>query len=106
MLTTDAFAKLLNLQPPWSIERMENQESPAEAHVWVAAGRGPHAWLYGQLNLPRHLLAELAQLVASDLKTAKAWTVKEHLRHLWAMTSVDTARDYAIAWARAATDTD
>jgi transposase len=62
-------------------------------------------WLYGQENLPRHLLADLANLVASDLQTAKAWTVKEHLRHLWAMTSVDTARDYATAWARAAKDT-
>jgi transposase len=64
-----------------------------------------HWWLYGQENLPRHLLANLAHLVASDLKTAKAWTIKEHLRHLWSMTSVDTARDYAIAWARAAKDT-
>ena len=43
--------------------------------------------------------------VASDLQTAKAWTIKEHLRHLWAMTSVEAARDYAIAWARAAKDT-
>ena len=42
---------------------------------------------------------------ASDLQTAKAWTAKKHLRHLWAMTSMDTARDYAIAWARAAKDT-
>ena len=64
-----------------------------------------HWWLYGLENLPRHLLADLANLVASDLQTAKAWTVKEHLRHLWAMTSVDTARDYATAWARAAKDT-
>lgn len=64
-----------------------------------------HWWLYGQENLPRHLLADLANLVASDLQTAKAWTVKEHLRHLWAMTSMDTARDYATAWARAAKDT-
>ena len=64
-----------------------------------------HWWLYGQENLPRHLLADLANLVASDLQTAKAWTIKEHLRHLWAMTSVEAARDYAIAWARAAKDT-
>ena len=62
-------------------------------------------WLYGQENLPRHLLSDLANLVASDLQTAKAWTIKEHLRHLWSMTSVDAARDYAISWARAAKDT-
>jgi transposase len=64
-----------------------------------------HWWLYGQENLPRHLLDNLANLVASDLKTAKAWVIKEHLRHLWAMTSVDTARDYVTAWVRAANDT-
>lgn len=64
-----------------------------------------HWWLYGQENLPRHLLADLANLVATDLQTAKAWTVKEHLRHLWAMTSVEAARSYAIAWAKNAKDT-
>lgn len=64
-----------------------------------------HWWLYGQENLPRNRLNDLATLVASDLQTAKAWTIKEHLRHLWSLTTVDSARDYAIAWARAAKDT-
>ena len=64
-----------------------------------------HWWLYGQENLPRHLLADLSKLVASDLQTAKAWTIKEHLRHLWSFTCVDAARDYAMAWVRAAKDT-
>jgi len=61
-----------------------------------------HWWLYGQENLPRHLLQGLANLVASDLKTAQAWTIKEHLRHLWSMKTVETARAYANAWVKAA----
>ena len=43
-------------------------------------------------------------LIVCELKTAKAWTSTEHLRHLWVMTSVDTARDDATTWARAAKD--
>jgi len=61
-----------------------------------------HWWLYGQENLPKHLIESLADLVATDLNTAKAWTIKEHLRHLWSLDFVATARSYARAWAKAA----
>ena len=64
-----------------------------------------HWWLYGQENLPPYLLSDLANLVAGDLQTAKAWTIKEHLRHLWSFTSVAAARDFALAWVRTAKET-
>jgi transposase len=61
-----------------------------------------HWWLYGQEHLPKHLLDSLAHLVATDLETAKAWTIKEHLRHLWSLDNVVAARSYALAWVKAA----
>jgi transposase len=64
-----------------------------------------HWWLYGQENLPRHLIDSLANLVATDLETAKAWTIKEHLRHLWSLDTVAAAKSYARAWATAAKTT-
>jgi transposase len=84
--------------------RLDEHRALMEANDDTLKGT-KHWWLYGQENLPRHLLSDLANLVAGDLQTAKAWTMKEHLRHLWSMTSVDAARDSAIAWVHAAKDT-
>lgn len=61
-----------------------------------------HWWLYGQENLPGSLINSLAMLVATDLQTAKAWTLKENLRHLWAMPTVEAAVHYGLAWAKEA----
>ena len=61
-----------------------------------------HWWLYGQENLPGKLINDLATLVATDLKTAQAWTVKENLRHLWSMPTVEHARQFGLNWAQEA----
>ena len=64
-----------------------------------------HCWLYGLENLPEHLCDRLERLVASDLRTAQAWVIKEHLRHLWSMPTVDMAKIFAIGWAKVAKET-
>lgn len=37
-------------------------------------------------------------LKASDLKTARAYAIKENLRNLWACESEDEARDFWKRW--------
>lgn len=43
-----------------------------------------HLWLYSEENLPERYADRFAELKASELKTAKAWGMKELLRRLWA----------------------
>ncbi len=40
-------------------------------------------WLYAQENMPSSYLEDFRSLKASDLKTARAWAIKENLRNLW-----------------------
>lgn len=61
-----------------------------------------HWWLYGQENLPIRLVDNLARLVATDLQTAQAWTLKENLRHLWSLPTFESARQYGLNWAQEA----
>jgi transposase len=42
-----------------------------------------HMWLYGAENLPEHYAADFSSLRQSNLKTARAWAIKETLRDLW-----------------------
>lgn len=42
-----------------------------------------HMWLYSEENLPERYVDRFEELKASELKTAKAWAMKELLRHLW-----------------------
>jgi transposase len=42
-----------------------------------------YVWLYSEENLPEKYWGVLKELKASDLKTARAWAIKENLRNLW-----------------------
>ena len=42
-----------------------------------------YLWLYSAENLPERHQDRFATLLAGDLKTARAWAIKESLRHLW-----------------------
>jgi transposase len=44
-----------------------------------------YMWLYSEENLPEKYADRFAELRASDLKTAKAWGMKELLRRLWSI---------------------
>ena len=43
-----------------------------------------YLWLYSVENLPTRHMKRLAALRAADLKTGRAWAIKENLRHFWA----------------------
>ncbi len=42
-----------------------------------------YLWLYSAQNLPAHHTDRFAALRTVDLKTSRAWAIKESLRHLW-----------------------
>lgn len=61
-----------------------------------------HWWLYGQEKLSPERTQALSILVKADLKTAEAWRMKENLRHLWDMPTVEAAKQYGMNWAKEA----
>lgn len=57
-----------------------------------------NAWLYAQENVPEKYDELLEDLVNSELKTARAWALKELLRNLWAYESKGWARKLWSRW--------
>jgi transposase len=55
-------------------------------------------WLYAQENMPFPHLADFRSLIASDLKTARAWAIKENLRNLWSYRSNGWAEKFWKRW--------
>jgi transposase len=62
-------------------------------------------WLWSQENLPEKYQERFASLKTLDLKTAKAWALKEHFRRLWDQPDVTTARAFFRHWKRWVTRT-
>jgi transposase len=61
------------------------------------------AVLFGEENLPQRHKASIAQMKASDLRTAKGYALKENLRRCWHHRLVKTAKQHFkqwIKWAR------
>lgn len=59
-------------------------------------------WLYGFENLPRRCRSAFKKLLAANLKTGKAWGIKETFRDWFDCRSVDEARIFFRDWYRAA----
>ncbi len=57
-----------------------------------------YLWLYARENLPQERREEFAVLQGLHLKVGRAWAMKEHLRGLWAHTSVEAARRFFQRW--------
>jgi len=60
--------------------------------------RTKHLWLYNEENVPERQRPAFEWLKASDLKTAKAWAIKENLRSFWLQPTVDDARKFWKQW--------
>jgi transposase len=56
-----------------------------------ALARTRQMWLWGQENLPEKYQDRFALLKREDLRTARAWAIKEHLRRLWQQPDVAAA---------------
>ena len=57
-----------------------------------------YIWLYSRENLPEEYRERYGELKQSDLKTARAYAIKENLRNLWTCESEDEARDFWKRW--------
>lgn len=63
------------------VRRRENKILRAEGDDRLIGSR--YMWLYGAENLPDKYEVDFAALRSSNLKTARAWAIKESLRQLW-----------------------
>lgn len=63
------------------VRRRENKVLRADGDERLVGSK--HMWLYGAENLPERYHVDFAALRSSNLKTARAWSIKEQLRQLW-----------------------
>lgn len=64
-----------------TVRRQENKALLARGDESLAGTRS--VWLYAPENLPKRYWQDYYALGGSDLKTARAWAIKENLRRLW-----------------------
>jgi transposase len=57
-----------------------------------------HWWLYAQENLPERYRADFNELRQRNLRTSRAWAIKETLRKLWDYRSGAWARKFFGQW--------
>ena len=55
-------------------------------------------WLYAMENLPEDRSNEFFSLQQTDLKTGRAWSMKENFRHFWECSNVEDAKMYFQCW--------
>lgn len=82
-----------------------NDVRKEEARELAASGRHDlkglrQALLFGAENLPERHEPSIAALKASDLRTAKAYALKENLRRCWNHRLERTARRHFLSWIR------
>ena len=64
-----------------TVRKQENRALVAAGDKSMAGSK--YLWLYSAENLPERHQNRFAVLRAGDLKTARAWAIKESLRHFW-----------------------
>ncbi len=80
-----------------AVDMVRKQEHKALGRDSVLTGT-KYIWLYARENLPDRHLAAFIDLQAEDLKTARAWAIKENIRHLWNYVSLAWAEKYWKKW--------
>ena len=74
-----------------------------EHHALSKKGDSPlagtrYVWLYSRENLPSRYWEDFYALKDTDLKTARAWAIKENLRHLWDYKTLRWAEPFWKRW--------
>ncbi|MPY85897.1 MAG: ISL3 family transposase, partial [Actinophytocola sp.] len=64
-----------------TVRKAENRALNAAGDKRLAGSK--YLWLYSAENLPERHRDRFAALRAGDLRTARAWAIKESLRHFW-----------------------
>jgi transposase len=60
--------------------------------------RTKYLWLFSEENLPDHYVEWFARLKGIDLKTGRAWAIKENLRGLWSYRRKGRAKRFWKEW--------
>jgi len=79
-----------------SVRRKENQALLAQGDPSLAGTR--YLWLYARENLPSRYWEDYYALRDSDLKTARAWAIKENFRRLWNYKTLRWAEPFWKRW--------
>lgn len=80
-----------------TVRRTENQALLAQGDESLVGGTR-HMWRYAPRNLPERYWADDYALRRSDLKTARAWAIKENLRRLWSYKTLRGAQAFWKRW--------
>jgi len=79
-----------------TVRKQEHRQLQAEGDDTLKGSK--YLWLYSYENLPENRVERFEQLRTINLKTSRAWAIKEHLRHLWDCTDPDDANQYFKKW--------
>ncbi|MGH9305169.1 MAG: ISL3 family transposase [Acidimicrobiales bacterium] len=79
-----------------TVRKQENRVLFANGDKRLAGSK--YLWLYGAENLPARHVERFGQLRDGDLKTARAWAIKESMRHFWDYCSRGWAQRHFKSW--------
>jgi len=79
-----------------SVRKQENRSLRAQGDSTLTGTR--YVWLYARENLPSRYWEDYYALKDSDLKTARAWAIKENLRKLWNYKTLRWAEPFWKRW--------
>jgi len=79
-----------------TVRRQENKALLARGDASLVGTR--YVWLYAPENLPSRYWQDYYALRDSDLKTARAWAIKENLRRLWSYKTLRGAEPFWKRW--------
>jgi len=78
------------------VRRRENRMLREEGDDRLVGSK--HMWLYAEENLPERYADSFDVLRHTDLKTARAWAIKEMLRKLWERPSMEAGKRWHRRW--------
>ena len=78
------------------VRRQENIQLVEEGDDHLKGTR--QLWLYAMENLPEEKSVVMLSLRQVDLKTGRAWSMKENFRHFWECESVEDATVFFTTW--------
>ena len=57
-----------------------------------------YLWLFNEVSFDEHRYFELLTAMRNDLKTGRAWAIKENFRHFWGYVYAFSAEDFFDRW--------
>jgi len=79
-----------------TVRRREHRKLMEKGDTTLLGTR--YVWLYSRENLPSRYWEDYYALRNSDLKTARAWAIKENLRRLWSYRTLRGAEPFWRRW--------